>query len=341
MEGFRPNQYEGEALSKRPDMIEGYRVLQSPEKSKEASDAIDEVRDILDGIHAEILFDIFVEYFGRVGNDISSLDGTLSTPGEVGVMYSKKDNSYGFYHPQYGPQLNAYPLKGDKDQVLNTLIHEYLHEVTALRSDWKETQLQSGESGIMQVSPSGFSKTTSVYGYERDTNSVKDRKSLFFFDNQINEGITQILTDDIHAEYVKRSGEGSDSPVRKDREGTPFTSDAYLDEQLNMYTYIALISALTEVPETDIKNAVIRSYFRNGSIVPEEFALLLKNLDLGVDKIISEMKRGLESKGFVNGIINKLLPITQLTEAEQIRLYERLKGLHQEYLKCKEKKEKT
>ena len=47
--------------------------------------------------------------------------------------------------------------------------------------------------------------------------------------------------------------------------------------------------------------------------------MLLKNLDLGVDKIISEMKRGLESKGFVNGIINKLLPITQLTEAEQIR----------------------
>ncbi|MFM2381591.1 MAG: hypothetical protein RLZZ76_358 [Candidatus Parcubacteria bacterium] len=338
MEGFRPNQYEGEAPSERPDMIAGYRGLHSPEKTTEAYEAIDKVCDVLDEINAEMLFDIFVEYFGRVGNDIGSLDATLSTPGEVGVIYNKKDRSYGFYHPEYGPQLNAYLLKDDKDQVLNTLIHEYLHEVTALYSDWKETQLQSGESGIMQVSPSGFSKITSVYGYEKDTNSVKDRKSLFFFDNQINEGITQILTDDIHAEYVRRSGEGSDSPVRKDRESILFTSDAYLDEQFNMYTYIALISALTEVPEAGVKNAVIRSYFRNGSIVPEEFASLLKDIDLGVDETINEMKRGLESKGFANGIINKLLPVTNLTETEQLRLYERLKELHQGYLKCKEKK---
>jgi hypothetical protein len=326
MEGFRPNQYEGEAPSKRPDIVSGYRDLASRPKTKEAHEAIEKVRTILESIDEPTLFEIFQEYFGKVGNDIVSLSKTITPIKKVVLVFDKEKRTYlGWNNAQHGTVLNAATLDPkNSDQVINTLIHEYLHEITRQAPFFRLTTLQDKSGGIKKYMGTGLSSRTYTFKYDRSNEKLGDFVQEVVYDENVNEGVTQIVTDDIHAEYAKRVGEGNNSYERKMRVQNEFSSSAYMPEQLNIRLYIAIVSALTSIPEDDVKNSVVRCYFRNGQIVPDEIADHIPGIRLQPELLVSHLGAMLASKNFVKNINNFLIDDLLLDNEQRLKLLDRI-----------------
>ncbi len=111
------------------------------------------------------------------------------------------------------------------------------------------------------------------------TKMSKGALSEHTYYSEINEGITELLTERIYREYKKRVGPGDDFSVPySDRVSDSTSSETertiaeakfhgYKREWQNAKMYIGIISAVTDVPADVVENAVFRTYIRNGTIL--------------------------------------------------------------------------
>lgn len=283
MEKYRPHQYE-EGIGQpahRVDIRKDYeeRVMTSQEKelvsTPEAQEAIARVQEILNIIDQETLFDIFREYYGKAGNNPDTL--SLTNVKDIDIFYDPDADRSGGHHVFAKPEINAgLANKLSDDFIVNIAIHEYLHEATA--SPFTTNYYETDHEDVVAVEDEQMLGVRKFVGeFETNTKTgLSNRPTVNKFNDEINEGLTQLLADDIHAEYNRRIGTGNQTPERKNREDTSFSPETYHINQFNVRVYIALLSIDTGIPEDVVKEAVTKAYFRNGDIAPEEVGLLLE-----------------------------------------------------------------
>ncbi len=289
MEKFKPHTYEYESHAYRKDVRREYKAAPQEEHSTLEKKSIDAVRGIVEDINQVILLDIFREFYGKVGNDINSLH--ISDIQDIRYIYDEDANSsMGSYSPDYGIVLNAAKLQcKSSEEVINTLIHEYLHEVSVLPI--QQVLYETGNDTHYEAENiiiSGVEKEVVTTDVHKETSEQRNLTVNRYHD-RINEGLTQIITDDISLEYKKRSGDwivNQDTLVRSEQ--FEISDNAYPEEQFNAYIYMVFVSVLTDVPEHLVKNACARTYFRNGKIVPEDLGILLHELGPEMENIMLE-----------------------------------------------------
>ncbi len=164
------------------------------------------------------------------------------------------------------PALNAAHLHEKSFSfILNTLIHEYVHEVSTLATHIES--LKSEQEDVIEIDKTGVQVAK--------TNTHSDETAIY--NTSINEGLTQIITDDIFALYTQRTGSEKGNSQMDHREKMPFTPESYLIPEYNIRLYIAFVSVLCDVPEQVVQNGIIRAYFRNASLVPEDIIGLFQD----------------------------------------------------------------
>lgn len=316
MERFKPHTYSGEQPADRPDQRKNYfsqKALSLTHESLPSShEAIGRVKEVLSTIDQKVLFDIFREYYEKTGNNPKNLALTAIT--DIAVHYDLNEDYAGVYVPtRAGLALNAAHLDIlNKDKIINTLIHEYVHEASTVIEQEAWTTDDKDVAKVITKQYLGVAQTVEEQAYDLGAQRSRNLISYDAVGLSINEGITQIIADDIHAEYVRRTGEGRNSYERNLRLETSFEPNAYALNQLNARIYIAFLSAAAGVPESTVHDAVVRTYFRNSEIVPPEFDELITSLidesglpfDELLDRILNvvskrEMKRDLNSEGEV------------------------------------------
>jgi hypothetical protein len=307
MERFKPHAYEGGSgqPAERTDIRKGYEARQiSPEEQEllntpEAQEAVTRVREVLDTLNQDVLFDIFREYYGKAGNNPDSLH--LSDVADIDIFYDPDADRSGGHHVFGKPEVNAglSNILSD-DFIINIAIHEYLHEATA--APFTSTHYETDHPNVVAVEDEqmlGVRKFVGEYDYDTET-GLGSEPSTWKFNDPINEGLTQLLADDIHSEYNRRVGAGNNSVERQNREATGFSPETYSTEQMNARIYIALLSADTDIPEDVIKDAVTKAYFRNGDIAPEEVGLLLdEDISEPNEHFKNVLKKRLDKKDFL------------------------------------------
>jgi hypothetical protein len=330
--------YTGEAPPERPRMIDGYQAEQENELrlSNEAIAAIEKVRRVLETVQQDALFEVFREYYERVGNDPMTLENTITPLGKVRVVYESESADVMGWHNEYTePTLNAFVLqKSSDDQVVNTLIHEYLHEITRLRSDSALYEDEdTGEKELAVVEATGVTNSFNLFGFDSDKKVVTNHIQEDVVSKMANEGITQILADKIHAEYNRRTGIGNQSPERKNQIETSFSPESYVLQQFNIRLYIALISILGDVPESVVEQGVIRSYFRNGALVPDDIEELIPVHIMPADILAATMKRKLEDERFISfvSVQSLLAHCPDISDEKLQRIVERANELYRLY----------
>jgi hypothetical protein len=310
-------------------MVDGYVSLPKSAETVESRRAIEKVRGVLDTVNEKVLFDIFREYFGKVGNEILSFEGTITPVSKVQILYDNNNEGlHGWYGEDGAPVLNAFQLsKKDTYNTLNTLVHEYLHELSTLPFNSVTYKYDTGKVETETNSQSGVSNLMRTYKHKSQGDTLSDSyiRSQQVISRKINEGITQILTDDICTEYLKRTGTKKDAI-----NSTSIFSEAYTVEQVNVRIYIAFLSTLTGIDEDVIKNAVLRAYFRNGSIVPDEIKELLPNDIRPAEFLSGSISRALEKDEFIDDASHHISHSSILSGEQQTIFYKKCEQLLEE-----------
>lgn len=332
-ERFRSHTEKGEASPQRPNLVDHYIPFEHSElfDTQEAKAAIERVQSVIGSIDEQVLFDIYREYFGKSGNDLETFSGTISPLQNINIVYDKNSNKMGRYREEEGPYINAGAFIEDSDDsIVNTVIHEYLHELAHLPVQENQYEYDDGFLRFEDMRKGGVRTIESVYGYHPETGEVED-EAVSVTSRNIDEGITQLLADDIHAEYVKRVGVGGNTSERKNRQETGQSINAYGWQQLNVLIYITWLSSLTELPEDVVKKAVIRTYFRNGKIVPDEIKELLP-LDIRpADVLASKITRELDWKNFDISALDAMKFYSELDEVQKKDFQQKMWNLKERY----------
>jgi len=248
-----------------------------------------QVSEFLNSINEKILQDIFAEYFRYAGNVEKNMNWTALK--DVRILYKNTvhdDHFFAEYNSRVGITLRAHKLESN-EQILWALIHEQCHSVTA--SGWLgesyQEDVETGEISGKDIEMIGLEKTTMI-------SSSGEDPELKIQNTNINEGVTQFLTERIFREYILRSGHDvfeSTSNNHPDEDEKTWKQiqieEAVATQKIGEYDrywnnarlYIGIISALTDVPTDVVEKGVFRSYFRNGSLNFEEDSEIIELLD--------------------------------------------------------------
>lgn len=225
----QPHTYEGESHHEREEIDPLTEYNQESEMHPEQV----RVREYLNSIDEELLFDIILDHARRSGIDeetapLISIDDVrieLSYPDiEARVQGSFEGGVLEFY-------ANEIP---DELEMLRALIHEELHAVTR-NADLSGIERGDGEQDRLHVSS--------------------------------NEAITELITDHVFTSYLYQAGNSHEETLQQKME------ESYRDfsnERQVLEFYIELISMLSGVSMETAREGIVRTYFRNSSIVSEE-----------------------------------------------------------------------
>ncbi len=257
------------------------------------------VREYIDSFDEQVLKDIFLEHFRRSGADETTVnwipfDDVRIIP-KIISDFSGSDSSYGGYSKKYGVKLYSHTLQSDQEGTLWTLIHEECHAVSTNTIQTQPIVTKSGhEIGVKLTSPSGVAKNRLEY-----LHTVSDREYVSKIYGDINEGITELITERIFREYKKRTGtaEYKEDPIDPERKISSVEEttaknkfSAYERYWQTAKIYISLISAISDIPEDITENALIRMYIRNGAILSDELKMEFgSSCGAGVDVDIMNM----------------------------------------------------
>jgi len=264
MEKFTPNTEPGETPAKK--------LWHAHRENYDASDEwmVEQkmVRDVLDSFNEEALREILFALASKAGIDKQ----TISFPSldQVKVIFDKISNAAA-HNSRTETAINAanIPYDGSKVSVYSVLwaiIHEYLHELSTATIE-ENSEISGGIYRSVIVGKSGVSETVTSTEANLNTREVKNNEGEN--NKSINEGITEWLTGKVFDEYLKRVG---DSQLRNSEHEKRINGlrGVYWVERLNVELYILFLSELLEQPASVIESSIIRTYVRNGEIVPEE-----------------------------------------------------------------------
>jgi len=293
MERFVPNTEQGET----PDKRQWHTNRKSYSSSDEWMFEQKIVRNVLNSFNEQALNDIMNELAGKAGIDIRTIDLPSFEQIEIGV--DQFSNSAGESRLS-GIFVNEAQLPNDgtkvsRYRVLWIIIHEYLHQLSTVNvEEYNELTLETYKSTF--VEKTGVASYSTHLEFDL-INTGKDKKEQSEKNKFINEGITEWLTGKVFDEYIKRTGETKLRSVEKD-ERIEDIRGIYWVERLNVELYIIFLSEYLEQPVSIIEGSVIRTYLRNGEIVPEEIIDTLNVATKKRDLVLSLFKEKINEKDF-------------------------------------------
>lgn len=284
-ERYKPHTYQGETPHEREPVEHDEHNAAHSETTPEQLQTL----EIVNSINEELLRDIFAEYFQKAGSDISTMNWiphneVTIAPSPGDEYLDKAESISGSYDQERGIRLFPQFLKGDPSEILWTLIHEQLHAISAVKS---RTMIEFDDTGNLYGEinhKSGLRRVTAT----QQKSQVEITQNLY---EAINEGITELIAEKIFREYLKRSGDGAESTFGDWQKAT---ARRYVMREYRYYwqfaqLYIALIAAVTEVPEEVAEKAILRSYLRNGDILPPELVEELAQRDANLPNELKDL----------------------------------------------------
>ena len=171
----------------------------------------------------------------------------------------------------------------------------------------KTEEVEESSASTIITGKSGVAKH--IVTVDADLRADQVTEKSYHEDVDINEGVTDWLTGKVFDEYINRTGE---SEVRSAEESASIEGirGAYWLEQTNVELYIYFLSELSKQPTSVIENAIIRTYLRNGEIVPDDLYDLLSLPESGREKILGLLKDYINSSEFEGTLqtFKKFLP---------------------------------
>lgn len=261
---FKPNTEAGETHEKKSWNVERERYDSSEEWTVEQ----EMVRSVLESFNEPLLHQILYELAGKAGVDLR----TVGFPSLDQVKIILEESlSGGGQTSRVEVAINEIRLSHDGSrvavyQVLWCIIHEFLHELSTVPVE-ESADIKEGVYRGAFVGKTGVSKDSINVELDLGTGETKNTKSQ---DNKfINEGITEWLTGRVFDEYIRRTGDAKLRTTER-KERIESIRGAYWVERLNVELYIIFLSELLEQPISVIEGSIIRTYLRNGEIIPEE-----------------------------------------------------------------------
>lgn len=260
----------GESPARRPEfkpMVQNEHYDSTTETATEKR----AVREYLNSFDESLLKEIFSDYIRKSGNEQLSMNWIPFI--DVQLLYTPNNkNATGSYSTDNTIQLDCERLSTDRLATLWCIIHEECHAVSQLAP----TFLFAEESEIAQKDSQSVLKT-GVMTSTLDLNTWEKIK----LHELINEGITELITERIFQQYTSQTGQVAgmvNAPLSETGGGLStlehygrhrgFRSESYARAWLNVAIYVGIISAITGVPTDTVDKSIIRTYFRNGEIVP-------------------------------------------------------------------------
>lgn len=293
-ERFKPHTDEGDYTPvNRPEIKRGeYSVTEAETTSEQIK-----VREILNSFDEQALKSIFAEHFQRAGSELSTMN--FIPLSEVRIVTKEKQNGAthstdGDYGLSRGVTLyvdvERFP---NPARILWTLIHEELHAISSdiWRKYHKITDDQEAITTESQVSGFRIRETKSTTHTPVGPYSEKHYESFL----EPNEGMTELLTEQIFTEYLHRTGTKREIGVdRVDAviadhynpiEKGPIDYSAF---RRNIDFFVGIVSILSSIPQDKVLDAICRTYFRNGEFIPYELYDAIEKIDQGLtDKLYS------------------------------------------------------
>lgn len=169
---------------------------------------------------------------------------------------------------------------GDFTGIFSSVVHELTHAYGAVRI--KDSKEPGNERFDMMHSSrqTGFQLSNSITRVDKITNEKK-HFSAGDFGKWFNEGVTELISQEIALEYMKREPPaggaygviGEDIRRRLSEQEWPYSIAAMFVERFTEH-----IAAASNVPKDTVWNALVRSYFRGDLLSDEQFATGLRDV---------------------------------------------------------------
>jgi hypothetical protein len=237
-------------------MIESFGNIQENTVEAKKAVAVEKCQKLLDELDERCLEEIFNAIVEKAG--VPEKKYQYIPLRDVKVEYDTEDKYAGRSSAlMQNIQLNAAYISVETPaQLCKVLIHEELHALSR-----GETTFNNEKGSVTGVV--GFREEE----WEEGTNMLITRSFELF-----NEGMTELITDDVYATYVHRTGNQS---VYREYEGQNLieASAAYTDGRIAVNAVIEQIARESGVDRDRVREAFVRCYFEGRGLTPHNDAL--------------------------------------------------------------------
>jgi len=248
----------------KPQELERRKVALESESERERICKEVDVQTSLDRIDQGVLEQVFSDLLQKA--DSEELLQKFIDVKDFYLDHMPESNAMGLYVPAEicpeGRGLRRGRIKintaryRDTIQILWTVIHEEFH---ALTDNYDVLDEDGGRRlGVQKVSVSSSGHTYTG----------------------INEGLTELLTARVLAEYLNRTGfsegDGLSRSSYAEYRDLRYIKGLYSEYMMDVEDYIETLAELSEVPTDHVERALFHTYLTNGEIVPKELVTELQ-----------------------------------------------------------------
>lgn len=234
-------------------------------------------KEYVDSLREDVLKDIFAAIAKKAG--VNTTMEKFIPFKDILAVYNPKIQEVGMYYPEeHKIEINKYNAVSEEKAVtksvtLAVLIHEELHAVTNTNSI--KNSIEIGDTRQM--------------GFQVETLDAITRKSIEKVWKDFNEGITELITDDILDEYIRRTGDRKEFHLEGFERGYPgSTHQSYLAERSMVNVVINRVSTDSGVSKDMVREAFVQAYFAGTPL--EE---IKKNLiEISGEELVSKIDSG-------------------------------------------------
>lgn len=243
-------------------------------------------REYIDSLREDVVKDILVTILRKAGNE-KALVNFIPFKDLITFQNANDKTSGSYYAETHTIELNKHNLLQDEEELtgatksitLATILHEELHAVT-------------NQNFVITTGDFEGKRQT---GFQTETIDAVTRESLGKTWVRFNEGITELIKDDILAEYIQRTGDRKEFLIKGYESGVEQSSyQTYLEERAFVSEIFSRVSTLTGIPFEIVREAFVQAYFSGklrsdieGSLKEIGGADLLSRMD---DVVSSDLK---------------------------------------------------
>ena len=251
------------------------------------------VREVLDSVNEDLLISIYKLHLTRAQCP-EKISNHIPTS-EIEVVYDEEKNVYGSYHLEHKIEINAASKPEKlalvqvgkminngvsvaseeeiesiveqitKINILQTRIHEGSHALSRTECG---AELRGKQEDLRMVTRDlkiGFTEDVQI---EDKSGKVLGFDQLF---NEINEGVTELFTNQVIAEYLKQKIDIPSSAISLyEKLPDAYKNFSYRENLYSVKYYIEFISIVAEVPPDVVEQAIVRAYLRGEKFLPDE-----------------------------------------------------------------------
>lgn len=244
-------------------------------------------QEYIRSLNEPLIVDLFKEFLKKAGRE-DRVEQFIPFNQIRSVQDLKNKRSGSYYAETHEIELNKEELLQDevpctKSMVLAVLIHEELHAVTNNGSRIDEVSLQEKRQ-------TGFQED----GKDIITGVVIREWEMF------NEGLTELIADDLFSEYIKRTGDGKDFDIRSYGEyGEKSTHQTYINQRFLVNEVFLRVSKDTGISLDIVREAFVQAYLTGFPLLNVKAFILdisgasVLNLIENKDNALLEERRGI------------------------------------------------